>query len=320
MRRRLREASVGLSIIATAIAASGFWLWLRGSVNTGNHWEITVHVQDAAGLVPRSNVTYRGVDVGTVQTVVPGPRHVTVQARLSNPDLILVQPVVAEVVTGSLLGGTASLVISGSASPLATAVAPLDPGCNPQQQLCRDAVITGRASAKLDDAIASATDLLNQAKEIELLVSVDEMAEATADMSIELTETMADVRGLVGSLQDTAGSFQNTIDSFQNSLDQLQPSIENTNTTTEHLAGFAMALDNPEAIQQLMQTFANLQQVTARMDEMSGDISALTSNTDFMRSVRDVVVGFGLFFDDIYGRERLSRPYDDGETSDDSGL
>lgn len=324
MRRRLREASVGLSIIATAIAASGFWLWLRGNVHTGNNWEITVLFQDVGGLVPRSNVTYRGVDIGTVQAIVPGSRDVSVQARLSDPDLVIVQPVVAEVVTGSLLGGTASLVIRGSSSPLATAVSPTAPDCNPQQQLCRDAVVTGKTSAKLDDVIAGATDLLDQAKDVELLVSVDEMAETIADVGIELAETMDDVRSLVGSLQSTAGSFQNAIDSFQNSLDQLQPSIENANTATEHLANFAIGLDNPEAIQQLMQTFVNLQHLTAKMNEVSGDLSTLTSSTDFLRSVRDVAVGLGLFFDDIYGRERLSRPYDDTgastEASDDSAL
>ena len=327
MRRRLREASVGLSIIVAAIAASGLWLWLRGSIRTGNDWEVTVRFQDVGGLVPRSNVVYRGVDVGDVQAVVPGSLDVKVQARLSDPDLVIVQPVIARVESGSLLGGTPKLVLKGSSNPFPAAVSPTDAACNPQRQLCNDVVITGQVSAQLDDAIAGAADLLDQAKALDLLASLDEATASTADLldQAKELELVASVDTMANAIADTSADLgmaiadaQMLIDSLRNSLERLQPSIASINATTAHLANFAIALDDPEAIKQLMLTFDNLQRLTSEIDVISSDIGTLTGDTDFLRSARDVVVGLGLFFDDIYGRQRLLRPYDNADVAEDA--
>ena len=76
MRRSLREALVGFSLLAGIAGGLGLWLWLKGvSLSRGN-WTVTASFSDASGLSERSPVSFRGVLVGNV-------RHIQVTAQRS---------------------------------------------------------------------------------------------------------------------------------------------------------------------------------------------------------------------------------------------
>ena len=69
MRRSVREAIVGFTLLAAVTGSAGLWFWIKGISLASRQWTIQVRFADAAGLADRSSVTYRGVLVGRVGPV-----------------------------------------------------------------------------------------------------------------------------------------------------------------------------------------------------------------------------------------------------------
>ena len=54
MRRSVRDAIVGFSIVGAVVAFSGAMLWLRGVRLGANVWRVKANFPDASGLAVRS--------------------------------------------------------------------------------------------------------------------------------------------------------------------------------------------------------------------------------------------------------------------------
>jgi hypothetical protein len=131
MRRSVREALVGFSLLAAVASGMGLWLWLRGVSLTGNTWTIRASFADAAGLAVRSPVTYRGVLVGNVRKVTVTDAAVVADLEITNPRLRLARPLVARVASASLLGGDAQVaLLAGGGSLPSSLPGPRDRACN----------------------------------------------------------------------------------------------------------------------------------------------------------------------------------------------
>ncbi len=145
MRRSVRDAIVGFTVIGGIIGFSSTALRLRGVRLGSSHWSLTARFNDAAGLAVRSPVTYRGILVGSVRSIAVTPEAVVAELEINKGDLRLPRPVTATVGAGSLLGGDAqvALVISGEPIPQD---APFHRGadCQPTRQLCNGVTLVGR--------------------------------------------------------------------------------------------------------------------------------------------------------------------------------
>jgi len=295
-----------LSILAALAVAGGLWLRLRGHQFASAAWTVAVHLDDAAGLVPRSTVHYRGVDVGMIRSVTPEPGFVAVQVEISDPALVILQPVTAQVGSGSVLGGTAQLVLTGSSNPLPAPTSPTAEDCPSTQQLCAGDVLQGTRSPTLGDVTASAAALLDQAAEG--LIKANNSFTTAADNTSVLME----------SLQDLAQRLSP-------SVDQINATAVNLNTMTRHLANAAAELDRPETVAQFQQTMANVENATdqlnakagvilanvesftANLDRIGSDIVGITSDPAVANGLRSLTVGLGLLFEDLYP-EQLADP------------
>ncbi len=319
MRRSLREAAVGLSILAALAVASGLWLHLRGHRFLGADWSITVRLDNAAGLVSRSTVLYRGVTVGTVQSIRPEPGFVAVEAQISDPELVIAQPVRAHVATGSVLGGTAQLVLSGSSNPLTAPRGPTAEDCPSAQQLCAGDVLWGDQGPTLDAAMASVTTLLDRAIDLELLDTLDLMAKALLKTNDSINTAADNSNILIQSLQDLVQRLEPTVD-------HVNTSAANITKITGHLANVSEELDRPETMAKFRQTLvnvenatdqlstqaetilANVESFTTNLDQIGSDIRGITSDPAVADGLRNLTVGLGLLFSDLYGAERLADP------------
>ena len=105
MRRSVRDAIVGFTLIGGIIGFASTALWLRGVRLGSSHWSLTARFNDAAGLAERSPVTYRGILVGSVRSIVVTPEAVVAELEINQADLRLPLPVTATVGSASLLGG-----------------------------------------------------------------------------------------------------------------------------------------------------------------------------------------------------------------------
>ena len=289
MRRSVREAIVGFSIVGALVGFTGTMLWLRGVRLGSGSWTVTADFADASGLAERSPVTYRGIVVGVVQAVTVTPASVQAVLEINADDLRLPVPVTAAVGSGSLLGGDAqvNLVSSGNPALISSSMpGPKSDRCNPAKVLCAGAKIRGQEAASLESVTATMQRLLTQAEEQQLVASL-----VNASKEFDAVAKSANV--VLGQLGDE--------------LERAAPAIEHLNAATaeaaqaaRHIKNLSGALDNPTTVNELKQTVSNARSLTQRFDAVGGDLEQLTEDPAFMKAVRDVAIGLGAFFQELY--------------------
>ena len=280
MRRSVRDAIVGFTLIGGIIGFSSTALWLRGVRLGSSHWSLTARFNDAAGLAERSPVTYRGILVGSVRSIEVTPEAVVAELEINQADLRLPLPVTATVGSASLLGGSARVALVGSGTSLPPdAPLPQAPGCQPTLQLCNGGTVVGREAPSLSTVTATMQALLAQVQ--------DERVIPNVAASLEQIEA-------------STKEFEALTVQLQDELAKAAPVIRNLEVATAHLNNIAASLDNPQTLSDLKQTAANAAQLTATIDAVGGDVAQLTSDPEFMKGVRNLTIGLGELFGEIY--------------------
>ena len=283
MRRSVRDAIVGFTVIGGIIGFASTALWLRGVRFGASHWTLTARFDDAAGLAERSPVTYRGILIGAVRSIEVTPEAVVAELEINKGDLRLSRPVTVTVGAGSLLGGDAKVALVSRGEPLPQD-APLPRGvdCQPTRQLCNGGAVVGREAPSLSTVTATMQELLAQVQDERVIPNVAaslEQIEATTNEFVALTVQL------------------------QDELAKAAPVIRNLEAATAHVNNIAASLDNPQTVSELKQTAANAAQLTAKIDAVGGDVAQLTGDPEFMKGVRNLTIGLGELFGEIYPAE-----------------
>jgi len=287
MRRSVREAIVGFSLLAAISSAVGLSFWLRGISISSTNWTVQADFDQARGLAERSAVVYRGVQVGNVRKVRVTPKAVVAELEITNPDLRLAKPAYAEIGEASILGGEAqvSLVSTGPLLP-ANAPAPYTKACNQAVMLCNRSSIAGLQSPSLSTVTALMSKMLAQVEQEKLIDKFTTLTGSFDKAAVEASSFLQDGKVLVKKVDG--------------SVDKLQPTIANLNAGSASLKNLMAALDNPKTVKELQTTVTNAEVLTAKWNAVGGDVKKLTDDPKFMDSVRSVTVGLGKFFDELY--------------------
>jgi phospholipid/cholesterol/gamma-HCH transport system substrate-binding protein len=287
MRRSVREAIVGFSLLAAISSAVGLSFWLRGISISRTNWTVQADFDQARGLAERSAVVYRGVQVGNVRKVRVTPKAVVAELEITNPDLRLAKPAYAEIGEASILGGEAqvSLVSTGPLLP-ANAPAPYTKACNQAVMLCNRSSIAGLQSPSLSTVTALMSKMLAQVEQEKLIDKFTTLTGSFDKAAVEASSFLQDGKVLVKKVDG--------------SVDKLQPTIANLNAGSASLKNLMAALDNPKTVKELQTTVTNAEVLTAKWNAVGGDVKKLTDDPKFMDSVRSVTVGLGKFFDELY--------------------
>jgi len=287
MRRSIREAIVGFSLLAAIASAMGLSFWLRGISLGRQNWTVKANFDGAAGLAERSAVIYRGVLVGTVRKVRVTPQAVVAELEINHPDLKLARPAFAQIGEASLLGGDAQVSLVSSGKPLPpSAPNPRSKACNPSLALCNGATIPGLQGPSLTSVTTLMHKMLVEADQMQLLSKV-----STATSSFD--RTAKDTSNFMKDGQALAKELESTVNAAQ-------PTITNLNSSSAHLRHLMAALDNPKTLQELKATVSNAEQLTAKWNAVGGDVTKLTDDPRFMDGIRNVAVGLGKFFEELY--------------------
>jgi len=280
MRRSVRDAIVGFTLIGGIVGFASTALWLRGVRLGASHWSLTARFNDAAGLAERSPVTYRGILVGSVRSIAVTPEAVVAELEINNADLRLPLPVTATVGAGSLLGGDAQVALVSSGTPLPkNAPFPRGADCQPTLQLCNGGTVVGREAPSLSTVTATMQGLLAQ---------------------VQNERVIPNVAASLEQIESTTKEFQLLTVLMQEEMAKAVPVLRNLEAATAHVKNIAASLDNPQTVSELKQTAANAAQLTAKIDVVSGDVAQLTSDPEFMKGVRNLTIGLGELFGEIY--------------------
>ena len=322
MRRSVREAIVGFSLLAAITSAVGLSMWLRGLSLTRQFWTVNARFNQADGLAVRSPVVYRGVMVGTVRSVEITSAAVVAELEITNPNLRLAQPAVAEIGQVSVLGGESQVALISRGKPLPDdAPSPRGRDCDPRRMLCDGASIAGVEGASLSSLTTLMHRMLSQVEEKQLVAKVTQVATSIDQTSKEATAFLSEGRGLVKDGVGLVNSGKVLARSLESSVQEVQPTLTNLNAGSAHLRKLLASLDNPKVVNDLEQTMANAERLTAQWEAVGGDIHRLTADPRFIDGLRSLAVGLGQFFDELYpaqtgaardkaGREAASQQQD----------
>ena len=280
MRRSVRDAIVGFTVIGGIVGFASTALWLRGVRLGASHWSLTARFNDAAGLAERSPVTYRGILVGSVRSIAVTRAAVVAELEINKADLRLPLPVTATVGSNSLLGGSAQVALVSGGRPLAkNAPLPRAADCRADRQLCDGSSVEGREAASLSTVTETLQELLAQAQKERVIPNAAESLEQ---------------------IDATAKEFELLTVQLQDELANAAPVIRNLEAATAHLNNLVSSLDNPQTVSELKQTATNAAQLTAKIDAVGDDVAQLTGDPEFMKGVRNLTIGLGELFGEIY--------------------
>ena len=280
MRRSLRDAFVGFSLLGGLVIFSGAMLWLRDFRLGSKTWEISASFKDASGLAKMSPVTYRGIIVGSVQKISFTPNTVETKIKLNNDNLILPKPVIAKIVTSSMLGGDAQLsLISLGKSLNKNELIKVNKDCPQKRILCSGDEIKGVEMV----SISSLTEGINGI--------IDE----------------ADKQAIVNKVSESIQQFDRT----QANLDELvllskseliraKPIISELTKASFHLNNILESLDNPETLKDIQELASTSSSLTKKIDQMSSDMGNIMEDKELINALKKVTIGLSKLFDDIY--------------------
>ena len=280
MRRSLRDAFVGFSLLGGLVIFSGAMLWLRDFRLGSKTWEISASFKDASGLAKLSPVTYRGIIVGSVKNINFTPNSVETKIKLNNDNLILPKPVIAKIVTSSVLGGDAQLsLVSLGKSFNRNETITVKKDCPNKRILCSGDKIKGAEMV----SITSLTEGINGI--------IDE----------------ADRQAIVNKISESIQQFDRT----QANLDELvllskseliraKPIISELTKASIHLNNILESLDNPNTLNDLKEIASTSSSLTKKIDQMSTDMGNIMEDKELIDALKRVTIGLSKLFDDIY--------------------
>ena len=283
MRRSVRDAIVGFTVLGGLVGFVATGMWMRGIRLGSSDWRLTANFSDASGLAERSPVTYRGILVGSVRSIKVTSSAVVAELEITKGDLRLPLPVTATISSASLLGGDAQVALMSRGKPLPKdAPLPKAAHCQAKAQLCDGAMVMGREAPSIATVTDTFQELLTQAQ-------VEKLIPNTA-ASIEQIDA-------------TAKSFEALTVQLKAELSKVDPVLRNLQAATAHANNIVAALDNPETLSSLRQTATNAAELTAKLDAVGGDVETLTSDPAFMEGLRNVTIGLGALFSEVYPAE-----------------
>lgn len=247
--RTVREGSVGFLILLGLGLFGGLVLWLRG-LHLGNRsYNVLVEFPNVQGMQVGTPVRYRGVSVGKISALKPGPNGVEVVLEIAPADLVISRDVLIEANKSGLIGEAAVDITPLSVLPNAAIAAnPLSKNC-PNTIICNNSRLKGNAGASLEELIRSALNFTNLYNDPELFANIKSISKNTAVAAQDAVQLTRNLSSLTQSAKVELGSLSQLIRTEIGSLNQLaQEEFGNLNQSVEgNLGGIAAEIGKVSA-------------------------------------------------------------------------
>ncbi|MER3432481.1 MAG: MCE family protein [Leptolyngbya sp. ERB_1_1] len=247
--RTVREGSVGLMILAGLGLFGGLVLWIKG-LNPANR-SFTVYADFAAinGVQTGSPVRYRGVNVGRIANIVPGPNGVEVKLEISRADLVIPKDSDLSVNQTGLLGETVLDITPRREIPEASVSSrPLDRDCDRDLILCQNSRIKGVLGISTDELIRATIRFADVYSSPQFTGNINSLTKNSSEAASEIARLSREVTGLVKSARTEVGTFSATARSIGNTANQATLTIAQvSDLITANRSTLVSTLDNLSA-------------------------------------------------------------------------
>ena len=280
MRRSIRDAIIGFSLLGGIGIFAGSILWIRGVKINSNSWQVNVNFEDASGLAEMSPVTYRGIIIGSIKKIIFKTNYVQTKVQINDGDLILRKPVTAKIVTSSVLGGDAQLSFSsiGKTSEKSNSK-PTSKNCNSKLILCNDDFIKGEKLTSISSITESFDKVLQQADQEKI---VDSMA-----MSMK-------------QFDQTQANLDELVELTKSEIIRAQPIITELTEAASHLNSILATIDNPETLKDIKEVAVSTNAITKRLNRLGGKLEKTMKDRELMQALRKITIGLSKLFNELY--------------------
>ena len=280
MRRSLRDAFVGFSLLGGLIIFSGAMLWLKDFRLGAKSWEISANFKDASGLAKMSPVTYRGIIVGSVQKINFTPNSVETKIKLHDNNLILAKPVIAKIVTSSVLGGDSRLSLIPLGKSLnKNELFKVNKDCPSKRILCSGDKIKGVKMVSISTLTEGIDEIIEQADKQEIVEKIS--------LSIQQFDR-------------TQANLDQLVLLSKSELIRAKPIITELTKASIHLNNILKSLDNPKTLKDIQELASTSSSLKKKIDEMSSDFGNIMEDEELINALKRVTIGLSKLFDEIY--------------------
>jgi len=280
MRRSLRDAFVGFSLLGGLIIFSGAMLWLKDFRLGAKSWEISANFKDASGLAKMSPVTYRGIIVGSVQKINFTPNSVETKIKLHDNNLILAKPVIAKIVTSSVLGGDSQLSLIPLGKSLnRNELFKVNKDCPSKRILCSGDKIKGVKMVSISTLTEGIDEIIDQADKQAIVEKIS--------LSIQQFDR-------------TQANLDELVLLSKSELIRAKPIITELTKASIHLNNILESLDNPKTLKDIQELASTSSSLTKKIDEMSSDFGNIMEDEELINALKRVTIGLSKLFDEIY--------------------
>ncbi len=240
----IRQSTVGLMLLLALGFLGVFILWVQNFSLRGRSFKATIMFPNAGKMTPGTNVTYRGVNIGRVESILPEPEAVAVGVEISPADRLIPVNSRIEIVQAGLVGET-----SIDITPLQALISqeniakPLDPNCDQALIICNGSRLQGEAKLDVNTLIRSLLRISNIISDPELLTAVRSLTKNATNAlgGISTLVEEANENESVTKLNSTLTSLDQTSGEVSSLLTQLREkdSVNTLNSTLASLGGAA---------------------------------------------------------------------------------
>ncbi|MCX7593240.1 MAG: MlaD family protein [Fischerella sp.] len=283
--RTFREGSVGLLLLLGGGVFVAIILWLNRFTVARSSYKAFVEFANASGMQKGSVVRYRGVRVGNISAIRPGPNNVEVEIEIANPNLIIPRDVRIEANQSGLISESIIDITPESTLPPGTVVAkPLDRDCDPSIIVCDRSRLQGQTGISFDELIRSSTNLATLYAQPRVYENLNEALENTSNAAAQVAVLSREITSLTRTAQKQLNNFSTAATSVANTANKLSIS---TNEAVNQFGITAKSISS--TANQANQLLKNLD--TLVTTNRSSLVAALNNITETSNQLRTTVAG-----------------------------
>ncbi|WP_017316289.1 MlaD family protein [Mastigocladopsis repens] len=279
--RTFREGSVGLLLLLGLGVFGLIILWLTRFTAARSSYKAIVEFANAGGMQKGAVVRYRGVEVGAISAIRPGPNNVDVVIEITKSDLIMPNNVKVEANQSGLISESVIDITPKAQLPPGVVLAkPLDKNCNSQMIVCNGSRLTGQIGISTDELIRSTTQLASVYSSPQFYRNVNKAVENTAVAAASVAELSSNLNVLSKSVQQQINGIAATNNTVQQATTQL--STSSTKTLNEFGATAKEIRLTTTQVNKLVNNLDTL--VTSNRSSLVGALNNITQTSEQLRT------------------------------------
>jgi phospholipid/cholesterol/gamma-HCH transport system substrate-binding protein len=289
--RTLREGSVGLLLLVGLAVLGGILLWLNRFTASGKSYKAVVEFANAGGMQKGAVVRYRGVKVGRINSIQPGPNNVEVEIEISQPDLIIPRNVTIEANQSGLISESIiDITPKKPIPPEAKVVGPLDPNCDRNLIVCNGSRLEGAIGISMDELIRTTSKLATVYTDPQFYTNVNNALKNTSVAASQIAQLSGELVKLTKSSQGQLSSFSTAATSVSKSVDKISTSssevVDKLGNTANQFG--TTAKDISLTVNQANQLLKNLDNlVVSNRSSLVTTLNNITATSNQLRSSVD---------------------------------